>query len=204
MKKSNGIGAKTRALIRELIIGECIHSAPPPDSVIRSLIDAGRLLTLKKGETLMYEGDYNPHYYIILSGVMRKWHWDMDVEVTSAFGEAGTQILSYSCYYAAQPSTETIEACTNCRLMMVDKEDFDNLLNSSYAFALFNFQMAACDLYFHEKKRATYVGNAKERYMALLKNRKEIVKAVSQKVLASYLGITPQYLSSLRREMARE
>ena len=44
-------------------------------------------------------------------------------------------------------------------------------------------------------------GPAKERYESILKNRPEIIKNVSLKIIASYLGITPQYLSKLRRNM---
>ena len=34
-----------------------------------------------------------------------------------------------------------------------------------------------------------------------MRNRPEIVKSVSQRILASYLGITPQYLSNIRKEI---
>lgn len=64
--------------------------------------------------------------------------------------------------------------------------------------------MAICDLYFHDKRRELFIGNAMERYVALLKNRKEIVQEVPQHILASYLGITPQYLSNLRKELTSQ
>lgn len=198
---SGKIGPKTKALIRGLLIGECTHNAPPSDEVIDKLISMGELLTLKKGEALVREGDFNPHYYVLLSGVMRKWHWDGKTEVTSSFAVAGTQTLNYHCYYAGKPSVDTIEACCNCKLMRVRKHDFDSLLSSSLEFALYNFQMAVCDLYYHEMKRGLFVGNAMERYKSMIKNRKEIVQKVPQRILASYLGITPQYLSNLRREL---
>ena len=50
-------------------------------------------------------------------------------------------------------------------------------------------------------KRDLFTGNARERYLALMRNRPEIVKSVSQRILASYLGITPQYLSNIRKEI---
>ena len=47
-------------------------------------------------------------------------------------------------------------------------------------------------------------GSAKERYEAMMKNRPDIAMRVPLKIIASYLGITPQYLSKLRRELASE
>ena len=152
----------------------------------------------------MREGDFNPHFYILLSGVMRKWHWDGKTEHTTSFAVEGTQTINYHSYYAGLPSIDTIEACCNCKLMMVRREDYDELLHTSPEFALFCFQMAICDLYFHDKRRELFIGNAMERYVALLKNRKEIVQEVPQHILASYLGITPQYLSNLRKELTSQ
>lgn len=198
------IGPVTRDLIRKLIVEECTHSTPPPDEVIDRLISKGVLVSLKKGEAMMREGDFNPHFYILLSGVMRKWHWDGKTEHTTSFAVEGTQTINYHSYYAGLPSIDTIEACCNCKLMMVRREDYDELLHTSPEFALFCFQMAICDLYFHDKRRELFIGNAMERYVVLLKNRKEIVQEVPQHILASYLGITPQYLSNLRKELTSQ
>lgn len=190
-----------REKIHSLIKNECVNSASPGIDVIDRLIDMGRFVSLQRGEVLVREGSYNPNFYLLIEGVMRKWYWDNQNEITSCFATAGTQTLIYHCYYAGIPSTETIEACCKCLLMTVSKKDYDHLLSTSHAFALYNFEMAACDLYFNEKKRKLYTGSAMERYKAMLENRKEIVLKVPQRILASYLGITPQYLSVIRRKL---
>jgi ribosomal protein L10 len=41
---------------------------------------------------------------------------------------------------------------------------------------------------------------AKERFLSLIENRPEIMANVPLKVIASYLGVTPTYLSRLRKE----
>lgn len=193
--------ADLRNEIHRLIEDECINSTSPGSDVIDSLIDKGRFIRLRRGEALVREGHYNPNFYLLIDGVMRKWHWNGQNEVTSCFATAGTQTLVHHCYYAGVPSIDTIEACCDCLLMTVSKDDYDHLLRTSHAFALYNFEMAACDLYFSEKKRVIYTGSAMERYKAMLKNRKEIVQKVPQRILASYLGITPQYLSVIRRKL---
>lgn len=193
--------ANTAKLIRDLMVAECVNSAPPPDHVLYRLISMGRLRVLARGQMLISVGDFNPHFHILVSGVMRRWHWDGNTEKTSAFATAGTQTLIYHCYYAGRPSVDNVEACSPCRILTVRKPDFDALLADSPEFALYNFHMAAADLYFHEMKRDLFTGNARERYLALMRNRPEFVKSVSQRILASYLGITPQYLSNIRKEI---
>lgn len=198
---SQQISDAVRKDIHRLIEEECDNSIPPECEVIDRLINMGSLILLRRGDTLVQEGEYNPNYYLLIDGVMRKWHWNGENEITSCFATAGTQTLNYHCYYAGMPSVDTIEACCDCLLMTVRKENFDELLRSSHQFALYNFEMAACDLYYHERKRSVFTGSAMKRYKALMKTRKEIIQKVPQRILASYLGITPQYLSVLRRKL---
>ena len=68
--------ANTAKLIRDLMVAECVNSAPPPDHVLYRLISMGRLRVLARGQMLISVGDFNPHFHILVSGVMRRWHWD--------------------------------------------------------------------------------------------------------------------------------
>lgn len=86
-------------------------------------------------------------------------------------------------------------------LMRVRKADFSALIDRSAEFARWCLGNVQFQLYFFEMKGRIIQGPAKERYESILKNRPEIIKNVSLKIIASYLGITPQYLSKLRRNM---
>lgn len=52
-----------------------------------------------------------------------------------------------------------------------------------------------------EKKNSLINGDAPERFKSMLRNRPEIFEKVSKKAIASYLGITQQYLSVLLKKM---
>jgi hypothetical protein len=60
--------------------------------------------------------------------------------------------------------------------------------------------MSMSQLWFYEKKRTVLNGYARERFESLMKNRPEIIEKVQAKIIASYIGITPQYLSTLKRQ----
>ena len=56
------------------------------------------------------------------------------------------------------------------------------------------------ELFFQEYKNARiYNGSAAERFKSLLCLRPELLRDVPQRILASYLGITPEYFSRLKR-----
>lgn len=64
--------------------------------------------------------------------------------------------------------------------------------------------MAYNQMFFMEFKNSVFMGNARERYLQLLAKRPEIIRHVYLKIIASYLGVTPNYLSNLRRSLATD
>ena len=61
--------------------------------------------------------------------------------------------------------------------------------------------MAYCQLYFYEMKLCVIKGDARERFRSLIQNRPEILEKVPLNAIASYLGITPSYLSRLKKKL---
>lgn len=58
-------------------------------------------------------------------------------------------------------------------------------------------------LYSCEHKLYLINGTARDRYLSVIRNRPEIIEAVPSKIIASYLGVTPQYLCRLKSEVMR-
>ncbi len=190
-----------RKRIRELILLEGIGEVHVSEGLMNDFIDCGRLITLKAGEPLIAAGEMNPDFYLLIEGIMRQWYWNVDVEVTAAFGIAGTQILNFYSYTANEPSRNYIEPCCKSKLMRVPREDYDRFLHTSLEFCNWRLKLAYDQCFFTEMRNQVIKGDARQRYMALLKSRPEIIKKVSLKTIATYLGITPQYLSRLRNTL---
>lgn len=190
---------KERRLIRDALNAECTMTLP--DHVLDRFIDIGQIMTLPRAHNIISAGTFDDNLYVIVEGVMRTWYQDGNQEVTQAFGLPGTVAFSNHCYYAGKPSTLNYEACTASTLLRVRKADFDALLEAEPLFALWNLRVARCQLYHYELKRQVYRGTARERYEALIRHRPEIIRGVSLRIIASYLRITPEYLSHLRRRL---
>lgn len=195
------IGPTMRKRIRELILSEGITKVELSDGLINDLIDCGQLITLKRGEPLIAIGESNPDFYILIEGIMRQWYYNENVEVTSAFGIAGTQILDFHCYTAHEPSRTCFEPCCKTKLMRVPRSDYDRMLHTSLEFCNWRLKLAYDQFYFTEMRDHVIKGDARQRYFALLKSRPEIIQKVPLKIIATYLGITPQYLSYLRNSV---
>lgn len=170
----------------------------PPDSVFLALIEMGKRLKLKRKEAIVKEGETDDNMYIIVDGVMRVWYNDGSVEVTHAFGSAGTMVHPMHCYYLNLPSPDTYEACCSTELLMIRREDFDMLTMENNDFARWLLSVSHLQLYHFELRRRVIRGDAAERYRKLVGHRPEIIQKVPLKIIASYLGITPEYLSAIR------
>ena len=107
----------------------------PPDGMFRSLIDMGNRLKLKRKESIVKEGDIDDNMYIIVDGVMRVWYLDGGIEMTHAFGSAGTMVHPMHCYYCGLPSPDTYEACCPTELLKIRRDDFDRMTIEDNNFA---------------------------------------------------------------------
>jgi CRP-like cAMP-binding protein len=84
--------------------------------------------------------------------------------------------------------------------MKITKSKFTELVKQSNDFAQWMLWISSSQHWLNEMKLAVVNGDAKERFESLIKIRPQILEEVSSKVIASYIGITPQYLSKLRKQ----
>lgn len=196
-QKGKRLSAAARERLAAALNAEC--TLKMPDELVGEFIGAGIPVVCAKGERVISEGDTDDNLYIIEKGIMRCWYNDGKKEVTQAFGLPGTIELSFHSYYDGQPSPVNFEACCPSRLLKVARADFDALVERSHLFARWCLRVAQCQLFHYEIRRRVIKGDAYERYKALVRHRPEIIRNVPLKVIASYLGITPEYLSALRK-----
>lgn len=78
------------------------------------------------------------------------------------------------------------------------------LLKLSYFNADKDVVIAMGQIFSLEMKSSLINGTAKERYLALIKNRPDIIQAVPMKTIASYLGVTPSYICHIKQDLAKK
>ena len=94
-----------------------------------------------------------------------------------------------------------METCCPSVILRIPEREFWNTVETDPTFAVFMLHNAYGELYSHEFKESTVNnGTARQRFEAMLKYRPVILEKVPQKIIASYLGITSEYFSVLKRK----
>lgn len=123
---------------------------------------------------------------------------DHNKETVDTFSLPGTMFTEYHCYYAGKPSHAFFEACCPTMLLKIPARAYDDLISRSHEFAIWCLSMAQCQLYTYEIRELNLSGSVRDRYMTLMDHRPDIIRQVSLRTIAAYLGVSPQYLSTLR------
>lgn len=162
------------------------------------------LLKLKRGEVLIDAGKVDTNVYIVKEGVMRGLDYNGDKERTFCFGLPGTIFNSRHSFYKNLPSHYRIEACCPSVVLRISRDDFIGLTDTNHRFAIWALHYAWSEQYLEEDRESTvHSGDAKERYLQMVKTRPMIVEKVSQRVLASYLGVSPEHLCRIKSSLLR-
>jgi CRP-like cAMP-binding protein len=156
---------------------------------------------LKNKELLIPYGKLDDNVYILKEGIVRFAYFDGLSEKTFSFSTPGNLIISYHSFYKHIPTSFQYESCGESVILRVPKAKFDELLRQSRDFTDWILRMSMEQLWCREMKATVINGSATERFEALLKNRPEILKRVSNKIIASYIGIEPPSLSRLKRRL---
>ncbi len=196
---SRTLSADDKKRIHKLLEHECDYIMP--EKIADEFLDAGEIIEVKKWDNVISSGDMNPDIYVVIEGILRCWYWDDDREITAFFSTLPTMAINYHTYYANKPSFYNFQACTPAKLLHIKKEIFDSLVERLPEFARWNLRVAQNQLYYLELKRDLNQGKAKDKYLSLMRELPDIMNSVPLQIVASYLGITPQHLSRLRRSL---
>jgi CRP-like cAMP-binding protein len=161
-------------------------------------------LTLKKGEFWVKKGEFNADVMFVNKGMLRSYFMKKDVEVTFGLTTENQILTSTACYSAGVLSLDYIQAIEECDICMIAKVDLDYLfLHSKKWERLGRIFFEAYTVQQEMRVRSFVSETASERYENLVKSKPELIRRTPQIYLASYLGITPQSLSRLRREIIK-
>jgi CRP-like cAMP-binding protein len=154
--------------------------------------------SVKKGTTLLKEGQKSQNSYFVLKGCIRIYYIIDGEEKTTAF-YTEMDALTPHCVINKAPS-EYFISCVEDSILTVSNSDMEVEINSKFP----KFE-TMCRILSEEllaKQRIDFdefkTSSPEQRYLNLLQKRPDLVQRVPQHQLASYLGIKPQSLSRLR------
>jgi CRP-like cAMP-binding protein len=160
----------------------------------RKVIDKKGILT-KQGETENYLS-------FIESGIVRLYIPDEENELTFNFCFNKEFTCAYDSFLTQTPSEYELQALTKTVLWQVSYNNLQNIYTQTKVGDYLG-RFASEKLFLAKSKRELSLlkYNAKERYLRLFSEQPEILKFIPLKYIASYIGITPQGLSRIRRQI---
>jgi CRP-like cAMP-binding protein len=143
---------------------------------------------------------------MVVSGNMRHYYTRDGLEQTTYFYFEGALVSAYISCITNKPSQLTIEAITDCKLLVFPYAALADLFVQSHTWERFGRLLAEYLAIGLEERMVTLLTlSPEERYHDLLRGGKDkILARIPQHYIASYLGITPVSLSRIRNRAAKK
>ena len=144
------------------------------------------------------------HISFIESGVVRLYipKENPEKEITFGFSFKNQFISAYDSFLTQTPSAYQLQALTDTNVLSITYADLQDVYNNTQIGNLIG-RLTAERLFLLKSKREQNLLNltAKERYIKLFKDRPELLKSIPLKYISSYIGVTPQALSRIRKRI---
>lgn len=155
--------------------------------------------SIRKKEVILKAGHVCRNIYFIESGLLRCYYIQGQHEVCSWFMKEGDVIASVESFFDQKESYETIQALEEGVLHYISYQKLDYIYRTFLEFNYVGRELV--QKYYKLSEQRLYslrMQRGLERFEYLKLNHPELILRVEQKYLASYLGITEQYLSMLK------
>lgn len=161
-----------------------------------------RRIDAKNKEYLLEEGQVCKSYYFIEKGCVRMFfNTDKGTEQITQFALENWWITDYFSITDQEYSEYTIQAIERSQILAIDYQSFDKLLEDMPAFEhYFRIIIQRALAASQRRIKLLYSLSKEELYQHFNSFFPEFVQRVPQYMLASYLGLTPEYLSEIRKK----
>lgn len=160
---------------------------------------------IKKKEVFLKSGEVENYISFIESGAVRLFipKDDSEKEITFGFSLKNEFISAYESFLTRKPSTYQLQALTDTTLVSITYDDMQEVYKNT---KIGNFigRLTAERLFLTKSNRVQHLLNlnAEERYLKLFKERPKLLKVIPLKYISSYIGITAQALSRIRKRIS--
>ncbi len=158
-----------------------------------------------KGTILLREGEVPKACYFVLGGLVRQYQMIEGVEKTTEFYTAKNGSIS-SFHFINQTPSDSYLVCLEDCILIYGTRDVDASNYEKFpVLKAITGKMLEYDLNKSKEKFAHFITSSpKERYLQFLASHPDLVNRVPLHQIASYLGVTPESLSRIRKRIVSE
>ena len=160
---------------------------------------------LRKKELLLQEGEVCKHSAFVTSGCLRGYNIDKNgTEHVLSFAPADWWMADMYSLISQKPGILNIEALEETEMLLLSKTDQEKLYLQIPKFERFFRILAEKSLVANQQRlidRLSLTGE--ERYKIFCNRYPTLINQLPQKQIAAYIGVSPEFLSRARAEMAK-
>jgi len=159
----------------------------------------------RKRQYVLQEGDVCTQFYFVIRGCLRMYKID-DKGSTHIlqFAAENYWINDLGSFHNVKPSALNIDALEDTVVLQISRDDLISLYTKAPIFhRIFRVLIENSFVRLQERLLQNISSTAEERYQSFLENYPHLVNRLSQVQVASYLGITPEFLSRLRNKLSK-
>lgn len=160
--------------------------------------------TLRKNELLWKAGDTCKHLVYLQKGLVRSIHHIEDKEITQHFYLEHSVFYDDYSFVSQRPCTNTYEALEETILTVIPRAAVYLMFDKYKCFERLGRMMVEQNhIRLMEAQQQIKTLSAEEKYHRLIKTQPEIIQRVPLKIIASYLHMTPENLSRVRKKIGQ-
>jgi CRP-like cAMP-binding protein len=186
------------------IIKHFANYLPLNEQEIKALEERLVERTIKRKQFILQEGDVCKHYTFVVQGCFKMYKVDNNGnEHNLQFSIEDGWIGDLGSFYSETKSELYIEAMEPSVIFQIVKEDLLHLFTHYPKFNV-KFKVLVENAYIRLQKRVlqNISSTAEERYIDFMVTYPNLFNRISNVQIASYLGITPEFLSKIRKEIS--
>jgi CRP-like cAMP-binding protein len=169
---------------------------------IEALLDIVSPLKVKKGEIIWHSGEPCRHILFLNSGALRYYYFKDGKEINGQFFFENEFFTDYYSFISREPMNFTTEAIEDSSLLLMSRSGIFDLYDQFKSFERLGRLIAEQNfISLHNIRVKLHTETPEELYLDILRNRPMVADRVPLYMIASYIGITPEHLSRIRKKV---
>lgn len=191
--------------IETSLLVEIFRDITLPKEACNLIAEKFEKISLKKGDTLLHANEIVHNQYYVCDGCLRTFFIDHSgKEHTLQFAIKDWWISDYTAFFTTSKAVMTIECIQDATVYKVSRTSMESLYDEIPQLeTFFRKKMEKAFAAFQKRILSSLSFTARERYSSFINTYPFIEQSVKNYHIASYLGITTESLSRIRKEISQ-